>query len=652
MSNRLKVFGLVAIAALTVAIVWTALGSSATLDGGPNPTPGASSGVLAPTGQLPPDPVATTYLDQSFGTDGPPVPTGNKTQSKLWLAEGSWWAVMLEPKTLSYHIYQLVDGGAAWEDTGTMVDERPLAQPDTLWDGRHLYVASAVRSKAASAAARLIRYSFDSKASRFTLDPNFPIRITDTGVGSIVLARDGTGKLWTSYIADDGQIIVNRTLGDDLFWGKPFPLPVTGSGVSVDDIAQVLPVGATQVGVMWSSIANGSFYLSTHEDGDPDAAWSSPEVALSGRGMAKGEFRAVSSADGRLYALVRTGLDGDPSSTGQSPELVMLQRATDSSGTTAWTSTLFGRIQDEHADPLVALDATSKIVYGIATAPKKGGAIYYKRSTAPDPAFASGIGSPIVSDPTAVETTNGTSTKGTIGPDSGLVVLAYDPVTRRYLHGVIDLGAGIAAGPHRTPEKPGTPEVVFTDNFNPWPVGARPDIGWELNTGDPPRSFTIRKVVAARSNSASLSAPASAGEIRACKAFPDATSGTVTVDVRVRITRLPPLDAVLTEVHGSGVQAASVRFSRSGVFAYIKGAIKIRTPVRFRGGIWYHSIVVVHVASRTYDWRITNAAGRRLVSVSGIAWRDPPTAPLDRVCLRVPGGSGIALDWDDIQVTR
>lgn len=646
MSNRIKVFGLVAIATLTAAMVWTAFGSPSGLDGRPVPS-AAPSPTRSPIAELPPEPVAATYLDQLLPLDAPPAPTGSRTQSKLWVAAGAWWAVMLEPKSMTFHIYELVKGGERWRDTGTRVDERPAAQPDTLWDGQHLYIVSAGTSASASAAARLIRYSFDETARRFSLDPNFPIRITDAGVDSMVLARDSTGKLWTAYVADDGQITVNQTVGGDLFWGKPSPLPVQESAVTTDDVADLIAVSDSQIAVLWSSIANGTFYLTTHQDGDPDAAWSAPEVALSGRGMANGELRAVSSANGWVYALVKTALDGDPSSSGQSPQLILLQRTAKDK----WTSTLFGRIQDQHTAPLVALDATAGIVYGLGTAPKKGGSIYFKRSREDQPSFPVGVGSPIVSDPAAIETTAGTTAKGLVGPDTGLVVLAYDRASRRYLHGVVNLGGGIAAGPDKPDKDPG-PQLIFADNFNPWPAGSRPAIGWELRSGDPVTAFKIRKLPTTKSNSASLSAPASAGEVRACKDFPAMTTGDVTVDVRVRVSRLPPDDAVLTEVHGPGIQAASVRFGSNGMFAYISGAIKTRTTVPFRAGAWYRSIVVVHVASQTYDWQLLNSTGRRLISVNRLTWRTPTHTPVDAVCFRVPGAPGVALDWDDIRVIR
>ncbi len=115
--------------------------------------------------------------------------------------------------------------------------------------------------------------------------------------------------------------------------------------------------GPGRVGVLWSSRGDGAFYLTSHEDGDPDETWSAPEIAISGRGMANGELKAVASADGRLFATVKTALDDDPSSSGQlAPDPPPRARRR----TATWTSTLFGRIQDQHTSPLVALDALDR----------------------------------------------------------------------------------------------------------------------------------------------------------------------------------------------------------------------------------------------------------------------------------------------------
>ena len=183
MSNRIKLLGLAAIAVLTAVIVWTATNDPFGRTS-PDQSLPPTLALPSPSATLPPEPAVASYAGQALGPNAPPAPTGDKAQSKLWVAEGSWWAVMLEPITKAYHIYELVSAGAAWRDTGTVVDDRPLAQPDCLWDGTHLYIASGVRTLSASGAALLNRYTFDAANRRFALDPNFPVPITAAGVDS------------------------------------------------------------------------------------------------------------------------------------------------------------------------------------------------------------------------------------------------------------------------------------------------------------------------------------------------------------------------------------------------------------------------------------------------------------------------------------
>ncbi len=643
--------GLAAIALLTAAIVWTAANGPF---GPSNPDPSVrpTVAVPSPAASLPPAPSVASYPGQPLGPTAPPLPTGDKAQSKLWVAAGSWWAAMLEPLSQSYHVYELVEGGAKWRDTGTVIDDRRLAQPDCLWDGKHLYVASGVRTPSLSGAATLSRFTFDPKARRFVMDPNFPVPITSTGVDSIVLTQDSTGKLWATYIAEDGQVTVNRTLGNDLFWGQPFALPVEHSLVTKDEVATVLAYGPGRVGVMWSSRGDGSFYLSSHEDGDPDEAWSAPEIALAGHDLAGGQLRAMAAPDGRLFAVVRTAADDDPTSNGRSPQVILLTRAVNPTPPDpTWTSVLYGRVQDQHASPLLTLDPAAGLVYVLATTPKHGGAIYYKRTFADGPTFETGLGDPFITNATSTSIARATSSKGPVSPESGFVVLAYDPVTFRYLHGVMDLGGGVQAGtlPADTPVT--GRRLLFFDDFNPWPVGSSPNTGWQLRPNDPPGAFTIQANPSKTDRSAAISAPTRGTFVRACKGFAPVKNGDITVDIRVRLARTGATDGVLTEVRGTSVESASLRFARNGFFAYYNGSAKTKTLVPVRAGAWYRSIVVVHMGRKTYDWRLLNARGKALISVKGVRWRNPSAAVIDKVCLRTPdGGKGIALNWDDISV--
>jgi hypothetical protein len=644
MSNRIKLLGLAAIGVLTAAIVWNSMSGPAL----PAPSVDPLASRPSPRAALPDEPTTATYLDQVLGGTAPGSPTGDRAQSKLWIAAGAWWAAMVDPKSLQYHIFELVDGGKSWRDTGTLIDERRSAQPDCLWDGSHLFIVSAAPSKTASGAARLTRYSFDEKNRRFAIDRNFPIPITATGVDSMVLAQDSTGELWTTYVADDGQVTINRTLGDDLHWGSPFALPAADSLVTADDVAGIVAFGPGRIGVMWGSRSAGAYYLASHLDGDPDDAWAAPEIAIRARGMANDQLKVVAAGDGRVYAVVTTALSDDPASPSTAPQVLLLARATD--GT--WSNVLVSQIRDQNAAPLIAVDDTSGIVYVMATTPKKGGAINFKRSRTDGPSFATGAGSPLIADPVAPLTSRGTSTKGGVSPETGLVVLAYDPASSRYVHGIVDLGSGVAAGPP-PPAGVAPPQLVFRDDFDPWKVGSTPNIGWELRATDPVRAFTVRAQPNGTNKSGSLVARVAGKDVRACKSFPTVTTGDLTVDVRVRLTRTGPSDAVLTEVRGEGVEAATVRFGQNGMFAYFSGQTKIRTLVPVRAGVWYRSTVVVHLNTHTYDWTLLKMGRRQLIAVRNVPWRDATSLPMDKVCLRTPtGGPGIVLNWDDISVIR
>src|SRR5215212_8269699 len=171
------------------------------------------------------------YRDFSFAANSVNNPTGEKPQSKLWFNDGTWWASMFNRTVEEYHIYRYDRATHTWSDTGTLIDERNSSKADTLWDGTHLYVVSAGSGlKNTSHGARILFYIYDSATKRYTLDQGFPVTITDTGLETIVLDKDTTGKLWVTY-TQNKQVYVNRTMTDDRTWGTPFVLPVKGTSV-------------------------------------------------------------------------------------------------------------------------------------------------------------------------------------------------------------------------------------------------------------------------------------------------------------------------------------------------------------------------------------------------------------------------------------
>ena len=76
------------------------------------------------------------YVDQSF--TGVSAPTGEKPQSKLWIAGGTWWGTLWDTVSQDYHIFRFDPALQSWTDTGVLVDERASASPDAFWDGTRL----------------------------------------------------------------------------------------------------------------------------------------------------------------------------------------------------------------------------------------------------------------------------------------------------------------------------------------------------------------------------------------------------------------------------------------------------------------------------------------------------------------------------------
>src|SRR5438093_13134556 len=83
------------------------------------------------------------YRDFSFRGAG--APTADKPQSKLWFNDGLWWGALFNRTTKKFDIYRFNWSPNTWSDTGTVIDERTTVRTDCLWDGTHLYIASAVR---------------------------------------------------------------------------------------------------------------------------------------------------------------------------------------------------------------------------------------------------------------------------------------------------------------------------------------------------------------------------------------------------------------------------------------------------------------------------------------------------------------------------
>ena len=392
---------------------------------------------------------ATGFMDMSTqGAGG--AATGEKPESKLWFNAGSWWGVLFDSVSQTFHIFRLNRAAETWVDTGVMVDNRPKSRADTLWDGQHLYVASHLfASSSATAAAgnpaRLSRYSFNSATGTYQLDAGFPVAISDDSSETLTIDKDSTGRLWASWTLGS-QVVVNETTGSDTSWGTPFVLPVKGAtGLSSDDISAVVAFGGSKIGVMWSNQVTSAMYFAEHNDADPAGTWQASRTAVQGPNQADDHINLKAlegDSQGRVFAAVKTSLDETGSAS--APQIFVLSR---NPTTGSWSSSVFGRVSDCHTRPVLVLDSQHSVLHVFATAPDSGcpfsgsaGTIFEKTSPMSTISFPLGRGTPVIRDPSSPNMNNVTTTKQSVTDATGLIVMASDDVTKRYWHADVALG--------------------------------------------------------------------------------------------------------------------------------------------------------------------------------------------------------------------
>jgi RTX calcium-binding nonapeptide repeat (4 copies) len=395
------------------------------------------------------------YRDFSFAASGVGgAATPMMAQSKLWFNDGLWWGVLFDRSSEEYRIYRYEWPSHSWNDTGTLVDERNFSKADALWDGDHLYIVSAGPNSTNSAhSARVSRYSYNVATRSYALDAGFPVTVTNGGMKTIVLDKDTTGKLWVSY-TQQNRLYVNRSVGGDSSWSKPFVPPVKGTSVTPDDISAVvaydLRTAAPKIGVMWSNQADDAMYFASHTDGQPDEAWQESRAAIQGPKQADDHInlKALPAGDssGRVFAAVKTSLDDLPTPNPNAPQIMLLVLEQDGE----WTSHVFGTVGDHHSRPIVMLDEEHRELYMFATAPTGGGTIYYKRTDLDSISFPSGKGTPFIQSATDTHIDDATSSKQNLRSATGLAVLASDSESKYYLHNAVDLGGGVPPSPPPT----------------------------------------------------------------------------------------------------------------------------------------------------------------------------------------------------------
>lgn len=400
---------------------------------------------------------------KDFSYTGTTAPTGQKPQSKLWFNDGLWWGSLFNRSTGKFDIYRFNWTTSTWTDTSVVIDERPLSSADMMWDGSHLYAASAVPpGTGGDVSIRLLRYSYNASTKTYSLDSGFPVTVINAAVEVVVFDKDTTGKIWITYTNTNSSggrnVYVTHTTTNEQTFITPYVIPTTGATtLTSDDISAVVQFNS-QIGVMWSNQNDSTMYFAIHQDGAADTAWTL-NPALQGPHYADDHINLKSlQADpsGQVFAAVKTSLNDVNPATSTQPLILLLTLGQNGS----WSRTTFGRVVDDHTRPIVLIDSEHRNVYMFATAPgsQGGGAIYYKQSSLDQVSFPDGVGTPFIQSNTDFKINNASSTKQNLSSATGLLVVAGDDSTSYYFHNTLDLGpASPTATPTDTPATSSTP---------------------------------------------------------------------------------------------------------------------------------------------------------------------------------------------------
>jgi hypothetical protein len=617
--------------------------------GSPSPSASASS---SPADAAPP--AGITFPD--FVVDPAVVrsPTTSTAQSKLWYADGRWWGALFGPTTNRLGIYTLDPKTQVWADTGTLIDERAIADVDMLSAGTTLWAVSGGSRASGNHAINVRRFSYDAKTKRYAQDPDFPVTLRPTGASPAVIAVDSKDVAWVAFVAD-GKVWITHTLAAPTAWSTPVAFTAQEASVDATDVAAITAFGPGRIGVAWTNQRSGVHFVS-HDDSAPDDQWSPIETILPGpRPDPTLNLTTYPLPDTTTGVAAAVATTHDQAAGGRQLDALTFVAMRDGAG--KWATAAAGLVRDRHSRPIVLVDPVARTIAFVATSPGSGGAIYYKRSPLDRVVFDTGVGVPLVASTADATIDNVTSAKGPLTAAGGMLVLAADRATGSYLHGIVDLGGGAptidptdaSRSKLPTPPPKGTTTGLIHDTFEPLPIGKTVPSAWYTRPEDPKGRLAIIEGPVTRA----LRVTGAGAGVRGCRDFADVPGATLSVDILAKLSRVGLEDATLLSIRGSGGEAASVRVTSKSVFAWFNGSTKIRTTAAFRPGTWYRIRATIDQTKKTYSVRIDTGGGRPVARASGLRWRNRAVPSVKSVCAETaPAPPSQTIDIAEVRVTQ
>lgn len=255
-----------------------------------------------------------------------PNPTKDKPQSKIWFAQGTWWAWM-----------PVRGGSSIWRRTGTGWQRQTAL--DAVLAG--LPGQADVWADESSARAVLVeperltvvglrwdreagRYRMDGRPTDFRMPPRSP---KEKGIETATITRDTQGRWWIAYDWREDMWVRSWSGKDGDDWSAP--LAVNRTKAEEDDICSVVAL-PDRVGVIWSDQRADAVYFRWHMDAAPPESWGPTETVDHGGLTADDHVHTAVAPDGTLYVATKNSVD-----TVGRPQLVL--RTRDPLG--KWTNT-------------------------------------------------------------------------------------------------------------------------------------------------------------------------------------------------------------------------------------------------------------------------------------------------------------------------
>ena len=442
--------------------------------------------LVAPTGARSAA-VEVGYRDFSYSTSIT-APTGQKPESKLWYADGTWWGALWNNtvRRLEIHRFnQATQATNAWTATGTIIDTRRNSEADTLWDGSKLYVLTHMKdtdTTATDLGLKFQRFGYSTSTKKYTLEASKTV--VNKKAEAAVMDKDSTGKLWVTYTTENTvggrEVRVAHSTTSDTTWTAPYVLPASGANnLSLDDISTLVAyrdtkTGTRRIGVLWSNESAGSangLYFASHVDGSGDTSASWAGTRLCATTLCPDDHLNIKSIDadasGNLYAAVKTSRNDATTPNPADPLIVVYRLNLD--GT--WTHTTAWTVKDDVTRVIILLDATNHVAHLFGAGPCcSGGTVYRKQASLGTLAFPTGLGTPFIKSSQDPKINNATSTKQTVNSTTGLLVLAGDDSTRFYVHNFLPI----------SPASGGT--ATLTTTADTYVDSANPDTAWGTST--------------------------------------------------------------------------------------------------------------------------------------------------------------------------